>query len=261
MKKIQFLLILALILSVVFLYRNEIFKENNFCPIGLPVFSNIANRINKNISQVLEFPFKAGEEIIFDFFLYNLKSGKSDMRFLGKTNLDNQEVLLIESSTKALNYKGKERIFTQTDTFYPVRVERSLKIGWDKENIIEEYNLEENSVTIKKNKNGRQLKDLKLSSDGKLQHVISLLYFLRTKKDLSVGEVMTVNLPKAKLRLKVERIEDIKVPYGKEKVFFITDAKGNLRIWMSVAGKLPLQFQYKSGMKNYSMKMREVRNK
>ncbi len=225
--------------------------------VKIPVCGNSNLPAFKEEAISGELPFKKGEKIIFDFFLFGIKSGRSNIEFLGDANLGNKKLFLISSATDALKYKGTEKIFVEWDSFLPVRVERDLKIGWDSENIVEEYNVEDGSVVIKKKKNGKVLKDIIFKNEGSYQHVISLLYYLRTI-DLSLGQIIPVKLPKLSLELKVKSIEKIRVPFATKNAFFISDPKENLRIWLSIDEKLPLQFSYSSTAKRYSMKMRTL---
>jgi hypothetical protein len=203
-------------------------------------------------------PFKAGEGIVFDFFLFKVKSGRTDVVFLGKADCDGKEAYLIESSTRALNYDGTEKIFTETAQFFPLKVERNLRLGFTQEDNVELYDPLQHSVVIKRKKNGKDLKDIDIKSEAPLQNVISLLYHLRLKKDIAVGQVIPVNLPRTKLELVVQEVQEVKVPYGRYPAFLLEDRRGDLSIWLSEKERLPLLVRYSSGMKQYTMKMRQL---
>ncbi len=207
----------------------------------------------------INLPFKNGERIDFDVYMFNFKIGSSFIHFLGETNELDQLNYLIESVTDTVNYKGTERIFVDPDNFYPLRVERKLAMGWDKEEITEIYDIENKSVTIKKIKNSKQIPDLVIEKPTVIQNSVSLLYYCRLIEDFSSGKTISVNLPTKSYELEIKEPVTLDVSFGKHDAYVLEDKKGAFRIWISTdENHFPLKFEYSSFMNKYSMRMRDV---
>jgi len=205
-------------------------------------------------------PFKHNEKINFDILLFGVTFGKSDIIFRGETELDGKSVYLIESNSDTLSYKGKELIYVNRDDFLPLKVERDLVFMGSKEKIVEDYNSIDNSVIIKKTV-GKDIKITKIKKDNDIQNSISLIYLFRTLDNFNRDILIDVNLPTKEFKIKVKKDQKVVLPMGTFESFLFEDEGKNFRIWIGKdKNKLPLRFDYNSGLKRYSMRFSKYDN-
>jgi len=213
-----------------------------------------------NSKSLKTIPFKINEKINFDIFLFGVEFGKSDIIFRGEVKLNEQNVYLIESNSDTLNYKGKELIYVNKEDFLPLRVERNLVFLGSKENIIEEYNSLDNSVTIKKTI-GKDTKITRIVKEDDIQNSISLIYLCRTLENFDRDILIDVNLPTRNFELKVKKDQKITVPFGTFESFLLEDKGKNFRVWIGKdKNRLPMRFDFNSGLKRYSMRLSDYVN-
>jgi hypothetical protein len=240
------LFIFGFILAFIFAFNHKS-EINKFLPV------KTINFLKPQTRQSV--PFKKDERISFDVFLLGIKSGQTDIIFRGETKLGEKDVYLIESNSDALNYKGRELIYVNREDFLPLRVERDLVFMGSKENIIEDYNAEDNSVIIKKTV-GQDIKTTKIEKEDDIQNSISLIYLCRTLNNFDRDILIDVNLPTREFKLRVKKDQKVAVPMGSFDSFLFEDEGSNFRIWSGKdKNRLPLRFDFNSGLKRYSMRL------
>jgi hypothetical protein len=234
-------------ISIISILLNSKYRINKFLPEKK--FSFLKTKIIKNV------PFKNNEKMNFEMFLFGVKFGKSDLIFRGETKLNADTVYLIESNSDTLSYKGKELIYVSRKDFLPIRVKRDLVFMGNREMIVEDYDAESNSVTIKKTV-GKDIKITKIRKDDDIQNSISLIYLFRTLDNFKKDILIDVNLPTREFKLKVKKDQKVAVPMGVFESFLFEDEGSNFRIWIGKdKNRLPLRFDYNSGLKRYSMRL------
>lgn len=198
----------------------------------------ISQRADKSEAQP---PFRNGETINYEVRLHSFKIGRAQLTYQGVVRMKAGSAFLIMFLTDVANFYDLERIYANVSTFNPFLVERQLSFFRNKERIEEDYASQLNSVRITKYKKTKG-KTRVISSDRAFQHVISSLYYLRALKGLGIGQQLSLNLPLAKVKFIVKRIEEIKVPAGRFKAFYIESMPRKYKIWLSAdEKKLPLR--------------------
>lgn len=218
-------------------------------PLGLNYCQNELN-FNFALSGVegkerkADFPFKPGELIEYGVRLNLFKIGKASLSYHGIISEAGTKAIGISFLTDVANFKDLDRIYVGLETFDPLWVIRKIDFFNRKELIKEDYKSKANSVIITKYKNDKVVSVKDIASDAPFQHAISSIYYCRKLKDLRIGTKFSLNLPLSKLSLEVKRIEDIKVPYGKFKAFYIESIPKKYRFWLSADEKrLPLKVE------------------
>ena len=109
------------------------------------------------------------------------------------------------------------------------------------EHIVEEYNQEENSVTITKRPvSGAETQQV-IQSDSPLQHMVSLIYNFRSKKEFLPDELIDINLPLTKLQFKFTAARSVKVPKGRFEAYQVQSVPRKYNFWLSQDdGRIPL---------------------
>lgn len=189
----------------------------------------------------LEFPFRKGEVIDYDVKLYNFRIGRAQLSYQGMVVKDKVETILITLLTDVANFHGLDKIYANLNTFNPLWVLRDITFFGKQESIIEDYSLKPNSVTITKFKAEKETARI-ITSDEYLQHVIASIYHYRRLEDFDIGKEFSLNLPLKKLKLKVIRIEEVRVPAGNFKAFYIESKPNKFKVWLSADEKrIPLK--------------------
>ena len=228
-----------------------------FVPIALFVFLNynffnrgnglnsflVLSQLQQSEGLENEFPFHKGEAINYEVRLRNFRIGRAKIAYQGIAQIKSVRTFLVIFLTDVANFYDLESIYTDINKFNPVLVERQLQFFRNKERIEEDYTGEPNSVRITKYKT-RPGKARVIISDAPFQHVISSLYYFRTLKGLWLGREFVLNLPLAKVKLIVKRIEEITVPAGKFRAIYIESIPKKYKIWLSAdEKKLPLRVE------------------
>ena len=158
--------------------------------------------------------------------------------------------------TKLTQFRDTEKIYSDPKTLLPVRVERDIMKLFVRERITEDYDQDNFTVTIIKNKGAMEEK-LVIKKDSHIHNALLLPYYVRRLPSLDVGRIIIANLPTRRLEIKLVSIEDVKVPAGTFKAFHFKSTPKQIEIWISTdERRIPLKIQG-SGIFGYSMVMSE----
>ncbi|MEW6008384.1 MAG: DUF3108 domain-containing protein [Candidatus Omnitrophota bacterium] len=237
-KNSLFLLILIIAVGILITYcflsnkfSNGIYK-NGFFLFSSPEEPNFG----------ANFIFKKGETINYDVKLRGFKIGTAKMSYKGIVAKNGLTGVLVSFLADVANFKDLENIYIDLETFNPLFVVRKISLIIRKETIEEDYFSKRNSVVITKNKKFQNARTI--TSDAPFQHIISSIYYYRTLEDFEVGNELVLNLPLYKLKLQVKRIEEVEVPAGKFKAFYIESIPNKFKFWFSADEKrLPLKVE------------------
>ena len=83
--------------------------------------------------------------------------GEAEYSDLGLTDLEGRKVKLTVFKTHVLGFKDTEKIYSDQETFLPIRVERDVRKWLGRESIIEEYDQSAFKVTITKFKGKKKI--------------------------------------------------------------------------------------------------------
>jgi hypothetical protein len=193
-----------------------------------------------------------GEKII-----YNISPlGISEYNDLGALQLDGKVANLITFRTQVAGFDDTERIYSDPQTYLPLKVERDIKMWLKRENITEIYDAKNNEFTFKKFKNGKVIEEQVISADGPIHNAILLPFYLRTVPKLDIGWFLDIRLPE-KFRVTLTSIEMVDVPAGKFPAYYFTSQPSKFEIWISIDDpRLPLKIKG-LGVFDYVLLLRE----
>jgi hypothetical protein len=179
--------------------------------------------------QSLIAPFREGEKFIYKVKLGALTIGSAELTFEGKSMLDARDVYVIVFEVNSGKIYDKEIIYAEPVTFYPLRVDRTVKVFGSSMKIQENYNQDEKFVEIHKTQRGKTTVKI-IRSDSKLQNIISLVYFYRTS-GLKDGSELNFNLPTQKVKMRVSKIDELRVPKGIYEAYLLESVPKKYRVW------------------------------
>lgn len=201
-------------------------------------------------------PDYVGEKITYDVRLGKLYLGKAQFNNLANVQWDGRFLSVMTMETKLARFTDMEKIYSDPKTLLPIRVERDILNLFVRERITEDYDQDNFTVTIIKNK-GIGQKKLVIKKDSYLHNAVLLPYYVRRLPKLDVGRIIIANLPTRRLEIKLVSIEDIKVPAGTFKAYHFKSTPKQIEIWISTdERRIPLKIQG-TGLFGYSMVMSE----
>jgi hypothetical protein len=226
-----------------------------FLIVALGFLLSIKAEIDKSVSERVRSNY-VGEKITYDVRLGKLSLGKAQFNNLANVQLDGRLLNVMAMETKLTQFTDTERIYSDPETLLPVRVERDILNWLIRERITEDYDQENFTVTIIKNKGAGQEK-LVIKKDSHIHNAVLLPYYVRRIPKLDLGGIIIANLPTRRLEIKLVSIEDIKVPAGTFKVYHFKSTPKQIDIWISAdERRIPVKIQG-TGLFGYSMVMRE----
>lgn len=229
-----------------------------FIFVALIFILSINAKIDKPASAGIKTmpPDYAGEKIIYDVKLGKVNLGKARFNNIGNVQLDGRLLNLMTMETKLTQFTDMEKIYSDLETLLPVKVERDILKLLIQERITEDYDQDNFTVTIIKNKGVIQEK-LMIKKDSHIHNAMLLPYYVRRIPRLNVGRIIIANLPTRRLEIKLVSIEDVKVPAGTFQAFHFKSTPKQIEIWISTdERRIPLKIQG-TGIFGYSMVMSE----
>ena len=197
-----------------------------------------------------------GEKIVYTVKLGKVSLGAAYYTHLPKTELHGTMVSLMTFETRLVRFRDRETIYSDSRNFFPLKVERSISTWPNPENISEEYDQKNFTLTIVKKK-GKTTQTQVIKNDGPIQNAILLPFSVRRMDGLSVGWSMRANLPNQQFEITLASIEDVKVPAGSFKAYHFTSVPERFEIWISAdERKIPLKIMG-AGALGYTLLMKE----
>ena len=186
--------------------------------------------------------------------------GRSEYKNLGTVDLKGVKANLVTLNSKILFVDVSEKIFYDPESLLPYRTERSNSGFWIKEFRTEEYDQNKFTVVIKKFKGKKLVKEQMIKSDGPIQNMNTLLFYLRKQPDLKIGwhfpAKVVIELKLVKLDLKLLSIDEIIVPGGKFQAYHFKSVPDTFEIWLDKKSpRIPLKVKIK-GVVNCSILMK-----
>lgn len=179
-------------------------------------------------------PFNPGEK--FDFF-YNigpLRTGDAELTFVGQSNIDGKEAYLVKFESGVGTFYDLENIYAETETFYPIYVERNIKNFGLETSIKEKYDQKDYKIEIiKKGLFGENRQVIK--KENHIQNALLLIYYCRklSPAALKIGYEFNIVLPVDEFKITLTRIEKIKVPAGIFKAYVFESSPRRIKLWIA----------------------------
>lgn len=197
-----------------------------------------------------------GEKIIYDVKLGKLTLGKARFSNMPHVRVDGRQLGFMTMETKLSQFSDTEKIYSDLETLLPIKVERDVRKLVLREKITEEYDQNNFTVTITKEKNGKDEETI-IRKDSYIHNALLLPFYVRRIARLDVGRIIIANLPTRRLEVKLVSIDDIKVPAGKFRAYHFKSTPKQIEIWVSAdERRIPIKIQG-AGLFNYSMVMRD----
>lgn len=202
---------------------------------------------------------RIGEKIVYGVILGKVSLGRAVFTHLPHTQLDGKRVSLMTFETKLARFSDLETIYSDSNSFLPLKVERNISTWPILEKITEHYDQENFILTIRKSQ-GRKKGQAVIRKNSPIHNAVILPFYVRMKDELSLGWSMIANLPGQQFEIKLVSLEELKVPAGTFKAYRFESNPKRFEIWLSAdERKIPLKikgagtFGYTLVMKEYSL--------
>lgn len=192
--------------------------------------------------------FQGKKKLVYNVYFNGIPSGYIEWEYLGRQEIDGVtvNVLSVNSDTNIFNLlalDSKEKVFLDSKTCLPVKVERDIVFFGKKEIIEETYDQEKGQVKIKRS-NSKELEDV-LTQDTPIHNILELLYFFPRDVALEAGKWMTFNLPTQKIKIKMVKERVLKVNnVNQDTYFLIGRGAKRFNLWLDKEEKMPLRLEF-----------------
>lgn len=225
------------------------------------MYNNIGKWIETNEkAKEEEIPFDfLGEKITYDIKLGMISLGSAVFHHQAKTELNGKNADLVTFNTKVTRFNDLETIYSDSDTFLPVKIERDIRTLTSREKITEDYDQEKFRVTINKFK-GKKKQEILIQKKGTIHNAVMLPFYMRRQPALQVGWAMETRLPVQDFLMRLVCVEKIKVPAGTFMAYRFESTPEKFHIWITAdSRRIPVKIigngkiGYALVMKNYSL--------
>lgn len=196
----------------------------------------------------IEERFNGQRSLFYEVFFNGIPTGKIEWQYLGKEVVDGRQtdVILINSDTnilKLLNLESKEKVFIDSATYLPLKVERDVVFFGKKEQIKEVYNQDTGLVIITKSNTSKKQTFLHVAKP--IHNILSLLYFFPKNIELIKDKPLYFNLPTQKVSIKMLYENNIAFGKGKKDIYFLA-GKGDKRfnLWLDKKERIPVKMEF-----------------
>ncbi len=204
------------------------------------------------------------EVVIYDYtgesIQYRIEPvGKSEYKNIGSVDLNGLKASLVTLKSRILIVEVMEKIFYDPENSLPYKTERTNSSFWIKDYRTEEYDQSRFTVLIKKFRGKKLVKEQLIKTDGPIQNMNTLLFYLRKQADLKIGWHFTAKvlneLKLVKYDLKLLSIDEISVPAGKFQAYHFKSVPDTFEFWIDKnSPRVPLKIKIK-GIVNCSLLM------
>jgi hypothetical protein len=187
-------------------------------------------------------------------------TGKSEYKNFGTVDLKGGKVNLVTLKSKILFVEVLEKIFYDPESLLPYKTERINSAFWIKDFRTEVYDQNKFTVVIKKFNGKKLVQEQTIKTNGPIQNMNTLLFYLRKQPDLKIGWHFTTQvvdeLKLLKLDIKLLSIDEIIVPGGKFQAYHFKSVPDTFEIWIDKnSPRIPLKIIIK-GIVNCSILMK-----
>lgn len=223
-------------------------RKDAFTKIFILFISFIVYLLNFAYSENIKERFSGQDSLSYEVFFNGIPSGSIEWHYLGKKDIDGRQVQILSliSDTKILkllNLESEEKVFLDSGSLLPVKVERDVVFFGKKELIEEIYNQDEGLVTITKNNSSDE--ETVLHQEKPIHNILSLLYFFPKDIHLVKGKELDFNLPTQKIVIKMLRENKIKVGKVEKEVYFLSGNGGRkFNLWLDKKERIPIKMEF-----------------
>ena len=183
-------------------------------------------------------------------------AGVAEYRNLGVVEVDGRKLNLVTFETKLLGFRDTEKIYLDSETNLPVRVERDVGLWTKKEYLVEKYDQEKSQLIVEKYNHKKKVKEYFFKVKGPIHNAVFLPFFLRDSTDFHIGWSMEVSFPQT-FEIQLVSLEQIRIPAGEFWAYHFTSIPHKFEIWLSRdLPHVPLKIQG-LGALGYTFSMKE----
>lgn len=195
------------------------------------------------IPTQINVPIHTRERIAYAIKFGNLSAGEAVFKSLPGLRYQGKEARSIFFETKLSRFTDRETITYDPKTLLPLRIERHIAIWPYPESIIEEYDQEHFTLTVRKIK-GTHKSELLIKKNDVIHNVILLPFILREIEELQEGFSLAARLPTQEFQIQLLGKEKIRVPAGEFLAYHFVSTPRKFEFWISAdEHKVPLRIQ------------------
>ncbi len=198
---------------------------------------------------------RAGEQIIYSISMGKISLGSAIFNCLPNIRENGRVLAAMTFETKIKGFQDKETIYSDALTLLPVRVIREVQNMLKRENILEQYDHQNFTLTVIKKNGQKEGVGTVFRNDSPIHNPVLLPHFVRTIPVLEIGHTLIANLAKRRYEIKLVSMDDIDVPAGNYKTYHFESVPRQIDIWLSADNdRIPVKIQG-LGMFSYSLNM------
>ena len=196
----------------------------------------------------IEARFQSKDKLIYNVYFNGISSGYIEWEYLGRQELNGiaVDILSVNSDTNIFHFldlNSKEKVFIDSKTSLPIKVERDIVFFGKKEIIEETYDQENGQIKIKRSNSGEP--EEILTQDIPMHNILELLYFFPQDVALEAGKWMIFNLPTQKIKIKMVKERILKVNgINLDTYFLIGRGAKRFSLWLDKEEKIPLRLEF-----------------
>lgn len=214
----------------------------------LSVFFLAFFAFQSSFAQSIKERLKGKETLVYKVYFNAVPVGKIEWNYLGRKVIEGRAVdaLSLNSDTQIMNLlslTSKERVFLDSKTGLPFKVERDVVFFGKEELIKEAYDQVKGCVKISNTSNKE--KDEIICPGKPIRNILELLYFFPEDIELKKGEWMNFNLPTQKIRMRFVKERLLKFGQNKEETYFLQgNGSKKFNLWLDKEKRLPLRLEF-----------------
>lgn len=193
--------------------------------------------------------FAPGEVLTYTIRKFGVKAGEAVIEYRGLVDLEGQQKILITFVAKGFNFLDDEKIFADPETLLPVRVERELNIFGKRERIVEFYDIEKKTVTIKKYDNDAVIEEIVFKKEEPIDNLYCYIFRYRQSGLFKEGEAFRMPLPTKDVDFKIIRQERVAALQDRQNAWYMQSQPPEYHVWFSQdPRKIPLRIDGGGGL-------------
>jgi hypothetical protein len=190
------------------------------------------------------------EKITYDIKKVGMSAGKATLSF-DTAQLDGKEVYLVDFTATAMKVNDVEKIYMDTKTFLPLKVERDVNVFGKKELITETYDAK-GSVKVTKIVGGKKTEQT-LKKKDPLDNIYCFIYRYRQNGKFEIGEKIRMNLPTKDVKFTVLKKDKLRIGDREHDVYFMQSVPKKYSIWFDAEMRIPVRIDGAAGFGKTSM--------
>ena len=197
-----------------------------------------------------------GEQIKYNIHSMAVKAGGATLEFKGKVKFRGQDAYLIMFTATAMNFLDIEKIYADTETFYPIHVERDLNIWGSKEFITEDYDQVNFKAKIVKKVEGKPDEITSIKKKGKIDNIYCFIYRYRQTGKFQIKDELAMNLPTKDIDIRVVKKVPLNIMKKRFNTFYLQTTPREYALWFDIGvDKRPLRIDKGNGFGSTAMIM------